>query len=281
LHVSSANYAAATRPAYSAVLPLPLPWTEPPAARAAAARRAAHLGLSSLDTDARAERERQEEGLREAAGWVTVPRALRVSAGGLLGPEERRRIRLEGLAEGVMDVLGEVDWDAQMVGVRCLAWAYLALMVVPDVPRPWLREVMEGRYPRLGEFVAGVRWEVFGDGEGDKALPWVEDVVGGTVGAVAARFARGVMCEVPGIGGLWSRWWTARKKRQALARKGMKTGSSGDLLLFASGGLALVVASAAVFFYRGLQPFGAPLQVWRKPLVGLSTFGAAGAMFAG
>ncbi|KAG7293439.1 hypothetical protein NEMBOFW57_003489 [Staphylotrichum longicolle] len=118
LYVSSANYAAATRPAYSAVLSLPLPWTEPPAQRAAMARRAAHLGMSSLDTDALAERERAEErlGVTEG-GWVTVPASLR-KRGGKGG---KARIRLEGLARDVLDVLAGVEWEGQGLGVRCLA----------------------------------------------------------------------------------------------------------------------------------------------------------------
>ncbi|KAL2015838.1 hypothetical protein VTK56DRAFT_4706 [Thermocarpiscus australiensis] len=293
LYVSSANYAAATRPAYTAVLPFPLPWTEPPARRAAMARRAAHLGLSSLDADADADAaaavaERSERGKMEeqqqarvvaaaTAGWVSVPSRKTMTVAGMLSPEQKARIRLEGLAAEVLDVLEEVEWDGQTVALRSLAFGYLALMLVPDVPRPWLREVMETRCPRLCEFVGGFRREVFGEGT---ALPWAEDAASGSVVAVAARFARGLLAEVPAIGGQWSRWWAARKKREALGWKGRKPDSSGDLLMFAGAGLALVATSAGIFFYRGLPPFGAALQTWRKPSLTLSSFGAAGAVFA-
>ncbi|CAK7262430.1 hypothetical protein SEPCBS57363_000017 [Sporothrix epigloea] len=51
LYVSSANWIATTRPAYSRILPFPLTWIEPPAIRASHAASALHLGFSSLDTD--------------------------------------------------------------------------------------------------------------------------------------------------------------------------------------------------------------------------------------
>ncbi|CAK7212606.1 hypothetical protein SBRCBS47491_001523 [Sporothrix bragantina] len=51
LYVSSANWVATTRPAYSHILPFPLTWIEPPSIRASHAAGAVHLGFSSLDTD--------------------------------------------------------------------------------------------------------------------------------------------------------------------------------------------------------------------------------------
>ncbi|AEO53097.1 hypothetical protein MYCTH_2293977 [Thermothelomyces thermophilus ATCC 42464] len=309
LYVSSANYGAATRPAYSAVLPLPLPWTEPPAVRAAMARRAAHLGLSSLDADAAAERARAEERRAAADGWVAVPphaTAGRAAGGGggggggggkgggvaaVLTPEQKSRIRLEEAAREVLDVLAEVDWAAGGGGrqvaaeVRCLAFGYLALMLLPDVPRPWLREIMEGRYPALCTFVRDFRARVFP--QGGKLLPWADGgaqasaSASASASAVALRFVRAVMAEVPLVGEWWSRWWTARKKREVLASKGAKPAPSNDLLLLLGAGLGLTVVGAGVFFYRGLPPFGEAVQVWRKPVVGLSSFGAAGAMFSG
>ncbi|KAH6651201.1 outer mitochondrial membrane transport complex protein-domain-containing protein [Chaetomium tenue] len=288
LYVSSANYATTTRPAYSAVLPLPLPWTEPPAVRAAHARRAAPLGLSALDTDAVRAREKGERERAVAEGWVTVPEGVgkgKVGGGGggggvgaALSPEQKMRIRLEGVAGEVLDVLGEVEWGGQEVGVRCLAFGYLALMLVPEVPRPWLREVMEGRYPELCEFVRGFRGEVFPKG---RALPWVEEEQGASAVAVGMRFVRGVLGEVPLVGERWSQWWTARKRREVLASKGVKPEPSGDLLMFLGVGLGLTAMGAGVFFYRGLPPFGAAVQVWKKPVVSFSSFGAAGAMFSG
>jgi hypothetical protein len=151
-------------------------------------------------------------------------------------------------------------------------------MLAPEVPRPWLREVLEGRYGRLCEFVRGFRVEVFPKG---RALPWVEEEQGVSAMAVGMRFVRGVLGEVPLLGEHWSQWWTARKKKEVLASRGVKPEPSGDLLLFLGAGLGLTAMGAGVFFYRGLPPFGAAVQVWRKPVVSLSSFGAAGAMFSG
>ena len=190
----------------------------------------------------------------------------------MLSPEQKGRIRLEGLARDVLDVLGAVEWDAQGLEVRCLAWGYLALMVVPEVPRPWLREVVVGRYPRLAEFVSGFRGEVFAE---TRVLPWVEAEE--TVIGVGARFARGVACEVPLVGELWAQWWAGRKKREVSGR----SGTGGGLRLLLGAGLGLAAVGAGAFFYRGLPPFGAALQVWRKPAATLSSLGAAGAIFSG
>ncbi|KAK3309502.1 Tom37 C-terminal domain-containing protein [Chaetomium strumarium] len=285
LYVSSANYAAATRPAYSAILPFPLPWTEPPAVRAVMVRRAEHLGMSSLDTDARAEKEREAEERAAAEGWVTVPSALKLGrqkekgVGGMLSPEQKARIRLEGLAADVLDVLGEVeDWSTLSLAARCLAFGYLALMMLPDVPRPWLREVMRRRYPELCDFVNGFRREVFPKG---RTLPWAEDKAGMAAAVVVTRFARGALCEVPWIGEYWSQWWTAKKRRQVLAARGMKNGSSSGMLLLLEAGLGMALVGAGAFFYRGLPPFGEAVQVWRRPLGTLSGLGAAGAIFSG
>lgn len=248
------------------------------------ARRAAHLGMSSLDTDALAERERAEErlGVTEG-GWVTVPASLRKrggkgGVGGAMSPEQKARIRLEGLARDVLDVLAGVEWEGQGLGARCLAWGYLALMVVPEVPRPWLREVVEGRYAALGEFVRGFRGEVFPEG---RELPWVTEGAQDRAVEVGMRFVRGVMAEVPLAGEQWSRWWMGRKNREVLRSKGVKTNAGGGLLVLLGVGLGVAAVGSGVFFYRGLPPFGAAVQVWRKPVVTLSSLGAAGALVAG
>lgn len=298
LYASPANYAGATRPALGRPLPFPLPWTEPPALRAAHARRAAPLGRAAglrVDTDVAVAggEEEEEQGMEKemaARGWVALPAALgnnqkKKGVAAMLAPEQKARIRLEALAADVLDVLAEVDWERQAVGLRCLGFAYLALMAVPDLPRPWLREVVERRYGALLGFVERFRGEVFGgagvDADAD-ALPWAEeDGQSRSAVAVGVRFARGVLAEVPWLGEQWCRWWAARKRRQERKRRGLETGPSGDLLLFSGIGAALMAVGASIFFYRGLPPFGAPVQIWRKPMVTLSSFGAAGAVLSG
>jgi hypothetical protein len=119
---------------------------------------------------------------------------------------------------------------------------------------------------------------VFGEG---RELPWVKGGESESVVAVGSRFARGVLSEAPLVGEQWSRWWTRKKRRQVMASKGVKTESGGELLLLLGAGLGLTAFGAGLFFYDGLPPFGEAVQVWRKPVVTLSSFGAAGAMFSG
>ncbi|EGZ76964.1 hypothetical protein NEUTE2DRAFT_77891 [Neurospora tetrasperma FGSC 2509] len=321
LYVSSANYSETTRPAYSAILPFPLPWTEPLAVRAAMAARAAHLGMSSLDTDAEMERLEKEEREREAAGWVQIPKALRKAVGGQnsgvkgqLSPEMKRRIKLEGLAAEVFDVLGEVDLleeedgeeeeeEAKEGGARikvtletkCLAFAYLALMLLPEVPRPWLKEVLQKKYAGLCKFVLEYRRKTFP--ESGKVLPWADRESDPAVSAcdsalsIVGRFVRAVVDDIPMLGREWSRWWALRQRRvaeenstetQLVIRRSV--GESERRLLLAGAGLTLLainVAGLGIYWYRYRGLLGAPLQTWHRPLVGLGSFGAAGAMFAG
>ncbi|KAK3393834.1 Tom37 C-terminal domain-containing protein [Podospora didyma] len=301
LYVSSANYAATTRPAYSAILPFPLPWTEPPAIRASMSLRAAHLGLSSLDTDAAEDASIAEEKAAAAAGWVHIPASLSAqlkskSVKDALTPEQAARIKLDGLAREVLDVLAEADWDRMVLSARCLAYGYLALMAVPDVPRPWLREVLlQGGYPSLCELVGRFRGP---EALAAEKLPWEESaahsgqsslVAGLNVGA---RFAQGLIYDIPGIGEEWRRWWARRRKRSVrrpedtagLTQKRRDMSASGaDTLLVAGVGMAAVLAvNAGFFLYRsGVPSFGAPVHSWQMVRAGLSSFGAAGAMFSG
>ncbi|KAL1838677.1 hypothetical protein VTJ49DRAFT_2429 [Mycothermus thermophilus] len=273
LYVSSANYGGATRPAFSSVLPFPLPWTEPPAVRAAMSRRAAHLRLSSLDTDSAAVGETGGKDDSAIPG-AAITRKSQTGVAGAMAPEQRSRIRLEALAAEVFNVLSSADWQEgqQPPEARCLAFAYLALMAVPVVPRPWLREILERRYRQLYRFVKDFQAETFP--EGVEGLPWSQGDADGA-GAVAARFARGVLVQVPGLGTLWRQWWTARKRRELR----LETASGGGWLVLIGAGLGMTAVGVGVWFYRTLPPFGAAVQVWRRPVA--SGFGAAGLLLSG
>ncbi|KAK0632781.1 Tom37 C-terminal domain-containing protein [Immersiella caudata] len=274
LYVSSANWSSTVRPAYSKILPFPLGWTEPPAIRTAMSRRAEHLGMSSLDTDAMEEKEEAEREAAAAQGWMSAPKGIGKGrgVGGAMVPEQRARIRLEGLAKEVLDVLGEVDWKGEGVeaGVRCLVWAYLALMVVPEVPRGWLVETVRGKYTRLGEFVDWGREEWFGTGV--EGLPWRERMAEETVVSVGGRFVNGLMGDIPGFGEPWRRWW-ARRKLKVTGRVDALQEGSGELWQMAGMGVALMVGA---LLWRKLPQLGQPLQIWQKPLPGFLGLGAAG-----
>ncbi|KAK3335310.1 Tom37 C-terminal domain-containing protein [Cercophora scortea] len=320
LYVSSANWATATRPAYSAILPLPLPWTEPPAMRAAMAARAAHLGLSSLDTDTEAEKNLAAEKADAAAGWVQIPPSLRSvirprpGVAASLTPEQAARIKLERLVGDVLDVLAEIEWDVpdkQTLALRCLAFAHLALMLLPRLPRPWLREVMtSGRYGGLVDFVHTAQREWFG---GDaKLLPWMHPKAASSLGEIVGRFAHGLAQDIPLVGEELRRWWALRRRRGVrtatdaeaeesltveekaaaeMDRRKRESVASRNGGWVQGAGIALLAAvNAGMFFYKGVNgesfwrsaaPFGELVQVWRPPPSTLAGFGAAGAMFSG
>ena len=229
--------------------------------------------MSSLDTDATAEREEAAREAAEAAGWVSVPKGKGKGVGEAMAPEQRARIRLEGLAGEVLGVLGEVEWEGQEVGVRCLAWAYLALMVVPELPRGWLGETVKGRYGGLKEFVEKGRGDWFG--EGVEILPWKEGKASGSAVQAGGRFVNQLMGDIPGFGGPWRRWWARRTLKAGTGRTAALIEGSGELWGMAGMGVALVVGA---LLWRKLPRFGSPLQVWQKPLPGFLGMGAAGLM---
>lgn len=293
LYVSSDNWTSTVRPAYSAILPLPLPWTEPPAVRAAMAAAAEPLGLSSLDTDAEAEREDAAGAAAEAKGWIQVPRGLiprRKGVAETLTPEQRAKIRLEGLTGEVLDVLAGVEWEGEMREARCLAWGYLALMLVPEVPRGWLREIMRARYKGLCAFVEEGRREWFG-GRGWEGLPWKKEADGkgekqrrkrlnaggeSTVG-VAGRFVNGLMFTIPQFGDEWARFCARRSWRVAGKGREGVVWSARNLLLMVGTGLTMVVGTGLWVYYK--PKFGARTQVWTRVAPSVLGLGTAGFMF--
>ncbi|KAK4191902.1 Tom37 C-terminal domain-containing protein [Podospora australis] len=274
-YVSSANWTATTRPAYSKILPFPLPWTEVSGIRTHMAERAEHLGMSSLDTDAEAEKERQEEEAAANAGWITVPAALRRgprTVGEVLVPEQKRRIKLEGLVKDVLDVVAEVNLSEASEGtpttLKCVVYGYLSLMLVEEVPRAWLSEVVRQKYPSLTKFVGE-----FGRQVGEvESLPWVEEHESNQALAVQTRFAHGVVHEIPWIGEVWRRWWAGRRMRGA----GKTETNSGEGVLLAGGSVVMLAIAAGVFVFKRLPRFGATVQRWEMAPVGFGGLGAAG-----
>ena len=157
----------------------------------------------------------------------------------------------------------------------CVAFGYLALMIYPDLPRPWLRDRIVEKYPALQAWVNDMTAVCFGDG-----VPTAAPVAGTAearrgedgVVRVAGRFVDGVGRSVPGLGEEWRRWRDV----------GLGVG---DVLAIAGGtAVAAVLVAAYVLHKRGsaLMPvLGAPVHRWEAPRRGLAGFGAAGALFGG
>lgn len=157
LYVSSENYRTTTLPAYSCILPWPEQWLIPSQHRAVAKLRTDHLSFSSLDLDNDTEMNRKS--ILEMI--PTSLRSSRQSVSSLVSlPQHAARFRLDALADDwlgpLQELLGEKLYllsDQRPSSLDCLAFAYLALAVVPVVPQPWLKESVLARYPKLAAYV--------------------------------------------------------------------------------------------------------------------------------
>lgn len=237
---------------------------------------AAHLGLEDLNIDAAAEQRDDAN----TGGFLRVPERLRPRPAGVraaLAPEQTALFRLQAAAADCLAPLADL-LKAQRgrrfffgagakdmpTSLDCLAFGYLALMLLPAVPRAWLRDVLKARYEGLCVFVDGVRDEVFGgdDGGHDGALPWT---IEGDKDApsrpwTVSRFVGGVVeAVVP------ERWISGEED-------GGRDGALGAVLSSVAG-LGLV---GGVLLYRHLSPFGSALYRWEMQR---RSFGAAGTLF--
>lgn len=283
LYVSSANWAATTRPAYSEVLPFPLTWTEPMSIRRRMCDNAEHLGLSDLNVDdERTPDQAQGSATSESTeGFLKIPERLRPRRRGVkaaLSPEQTALFRLEAVARDTLSVLADLKDNVGLgdnrfffgsdrpTSLDCLAFGYLALMLVPEVPRPWLRDVVRRRYESLAVFVDNTRDELFG-GDVASSLVWQRHPAGGEPWRLT-RFARGILkASVP------EDWLvvTQTSSREMQRSKGLP-------ILAALGSSAAVLSLVgSVLLYRHLMPFGSTLYRWEMQR--RRTFGAAGAFF--
>ncbi|EPE27673.1 hypothetical protein GLAREA_04464 [Glarea lozoyensis ATCC 20868] len=222
LYVSSENFTSSTRPLYNTIQSFPLPYLTPPAIRAAAKERTAHLGLSALDID--------NDG-PETYEQSIIPQSLRkpkTTLSSLLAasPETGAQIKLDALAGDFFEPLKALKGDKQFLvsdtsfsSLDCLALGYLSLMLVPELPQPWLARAMRRKYPDLCTWVENLSNLVFGgpvDADdaflttrdeftpskgGKSSLPWVAPHNGGMVG-VGSVFLSSIADSIPVVGQL-------------------------------------------------------------------------------
>ena len=282
LYVSSANWVAATRPAYSRLLPFPLTWIEPLAVRSAMAARADHLGLSSLDADSA---DGASPEANDAGALFAIPERLRprprAAVSAALSPEDRATIRLEAAADACLAPLaawlGAGEGHSFLAGPAptssdFLAYGHLALMLGPDVPRPWLRRVLHRKYPTLAAFVARIESAAFG---GTSPAPAVAPSA--AVAPLPARVAWGLAGAVPGLAEEWHRWAAGRGRAPGEKDDAQyDAGLNGDLVPVLRAAACLPLLAGAVLLVRRLPPWGSPLYQYARPKVGLGAFGSAG-----
>lgn len=242
---------------------------------------AAHLGLADLNIDDQPDDERRRQQVEDTRGFLKVPERLRTARGvrAALAPEHAAVFRLEAAAVECLSVLADLKGQERgrfffegerPTALDCLAFGYLALMLVPEVPRPWLRNLMRRRYDCLCVFVDGVRDELFG---GDVAsLPWVTGRVDGEPWRMT-RFARGVVeAAVP------DDWLVAESsvRDEGKPWAGKKKSNTAVVLAAVVNSVAGLGLVGSVLLYRHLSPFGSAFYRWELQRM---NYGAAGAFF--
>ncbi|TPX17352.1 uncharacterized protein E0L32_012181 [Thyridium curvatum] len=297
LYASHTNWSEVVRPAYSRILPFPLTWVEPPLVRDAMLQRAEGLGLGDLDPDA----EVPPDGAETSGRPRPPPPSLKTIADyinqGRLGAadrtsEETRAVNklrstartscLDPLAQALRraapdDALSFVAAAAGGDGraptsVDCLAYAYLSLMLVPDLPRRWLRDLLasEPSLAALTAFTSALRAAI------PPAAPLTLTGPSTTASSssLAARFLRGALRSAPHVGdALHARDLRLRAATSDdIARRQQRRRDLLHAFCAAVLGSALV---AGVLAWRRVPAFGEAVYRWSRPARG---FGAAGAL---
>ncbi|KAE9366759.1 hypothetical protein N431DRAFT_495164 [Stipitochalara longipes BDJ] len=302
LYVSTQNYTTTTRPLYSTLLPFPLPYLTPPSIRATAKQRTSHLGLSTLDIDS--------DDSSPPASQSIIPSSLRrprntVSSLLAASPEASAQIRLDALATAFFQPLEKLRAkkqffvsESQFSSLDCLVLGYLSLMLVPELPQPWLAQCLKKKFPSLCRWTEELRKTVYGpevtvhdafltklgDSEldlrlkrlrGRGHLPWKAADNGGAV-AVGSVFLSGVADGIPVIGQL--RRNTRMRQHGGLTTEDGVESSSFQYLTVIAGVIAGLGAVAGYMFHQGLISFGDGEEVKEKGNgAGLGALGEAGA----
>lgn len=255
-----------------------------------------HLGLSDLNVDDDGGRSAQAQQASSTAtgestdGFLKVPdrlKPLRRGVKAALSPEQTALFRLEAVANDCLAVLADLKAASELDGagersffpstststsssLDCLAFGYLALMLVPDVPRPWLKDLARRRHESLSLFVDATRDAVFG-GDVASSLPWADpSSSSGHSGQPSAltRFFRDVVAaSVP-------RAWAVR---DAPSKSASSAGRASSVLATLGSGAAVLGILGSAVLYRHMPPLGSALYRWEMPR--RRAFGVAGALF--
>lgn len=187
-----------------------------------------HLGLSSLDLDSANEGQKKHTSTPSDSSIIAqslrLPRQTVTSM--VKQPQRAARFRLDALADALFRPLQQLLGNKHyMLSVEnpssldCVAFAYLALALTPQMPHAWVAEAMKTRYPSLCKYVEKLSTEFF-DGpvavsdalltseahqaktktsphaEISKALPWGKPEPK-TFGALGSTLLRGTAMSLP------------------------------------------------------------------------------------
>ncbi|KAH8669612.1 Tom37 C-terminal domain-containing protein [Tricladium varicosporioides] len=299
LYVSSHNYSVVTRPLYNTIQSFPLPYLTPPSIRTTAKQRTEQLGLSSLDIDT-------EEGDNSLEKSI-IPESLRrprntVSSLLAASPETNAQIRLDALATDFFEPLQRIKGGKQYLvsnshfsSLDCLALGYLSLMLIPELPQPWLAKTMRQKFPDLCTWTEELGANIFGGpvdvgdaflsqveggtesskSKSKSPLPWKAPYNGGVIG-VGKVFLSSMADSIPIVGQL-------RRNTRMRQHGGKTTGdemeaSSWQALTTVGSIVAGLGLAAGYMFHQGLisLPSGEEPEKTRNS-TGLDAFGDAGA----
>jgi sorting and assembly machinery component 37 len=272
---------------YNTIQPFPLPYLTPNSVRTAAKLRTEHLGFSGLDIDS--------DGTKTEHS--IIPQSLRTSratVSSLLAasPEAQARIRLDALARNFLEQLQDLKGvktylisDEQFSSLDCLALGYLSLMLIPDLPQPWLSKTIRTDFPQLATWTEELKGDVFGssvtvedamlrgqDSSEKTSLPW-KAPQDRTIAAVSQTYLTTLTDSIP-ILGLFRR----SNLELHLSEKQSKDeqNSSLQIATIAGGVLAGIGLVVGYLYHQGAISLGRDEPDTRES-VGLAAFGEAGA----
>ncbi|KKA26568.1 hypothetical protein TD95_004256 [Thielaviopsis punctulata] len=276
LYVSSSNWVAVTRPAYSSILPWPLTWSIPPVLRRAAIARAERQGFVDMEGDMEDMHASNATSAQPAVptsfNWRLPGLKKKMSVLDEMSPEQQAGIRLYSYAKEVLDVISKhsnmfrAD-DGHVSAEGCLAYAYLSLFIKPAVPQPWLKRLLTSDYPKLIEFINHVDLST-------KTINVPTVTSPRSTLTLASTLAHQLIQNIPELGDLYLQEW----KQRILASSTDGSPRRPSRLLIGTAFVAGIVGSLT-YYVRSLYPLGRPLQVWSAPTRSrLGEFGELGAM---
>jgi sorting and assembly machinery component 37 len=217
-------------------------------------------------------------------------------------PEAGAQIRLNALATKFFQPLEDLRGDKRyfisnkvFTSLDCLVLGYLSLMLIPELPQPWLANAMRNKFPTLCNWTEALGASVFGpettledafprslgDSVEDvrekrtraqKILPWKAPDNGGVFG-VSGTFLSSVADSTP-VFGQWRR--NLRMRQYGGKTPAEEQSSSWQTITTISGFVAATGAAIGYALHTGLISMPAAEEKMEEPS-GLESFGDAGA----
>jgi len=198
--------------------------------------------------------------------------------------------------EPLQELRGEKRYfvsNKQFSSLDCLVLGHLSLMLLPELPQPWLSKIMRSKFPDLCSWTEALSASVFGpevtlddaflsrsslraekeQRDGKAILPWKAPDNGGVIG-VSGVFLSGIADSIPVVGQL--RRNTRMRQHGGKPPQDEQSSSWQTLTLVGSliAGVGLIVGYA---FHSGLISLSSMEEAEEERRNGLGSLGEAGA----